>query len=80
MKKKFKVDKHFLTPKHTKLSDKQKEKVLEDYHISLKELPRISVSDSAIQGLEPKPGDIIKVTRNSMTAGEATFYRVVVNV
>ena len=80
MKKKFKADKHILIPKHTKLSDKQKEKVLEDYHISLKELPRMSVGDPAIQALETKPGDIIKITRNSLTAGEATFYRVVVNV
>ncbi|HZX45628.1 MAG TPA: DNA-directed RNA polymerase subunit H [Candidatus Nanoarchaeia archaeon] len=80
MKKKFKVDKHLLIPKHTKLSDKQKEKLLQDYNVSLIDLPRIFKSDSAIQALDSKPGDIIKIERQSPTAGEAEFYRVIVDV
>ena len=80
MKKKFKVDKHLLIPKHTKLSDKQKEKLLEQYSISLKELPRILKTDSAIESLDAKPGNVIKITRKSLTASEAIFYRVVVDV
>jgi len=80
MKKKFKTDKHFLIPKHSKLSDSQKEKVLEQYHISLKELPRILKTDSAVEPLKAKPGDVIKITRESQTAAEAIFYRVVVDV
>ena len=80
MKKKFNVDKHILIPKHAKLGDKQKEKLLQDYNISLKELPRILSTDAAIQALDAKAGDIIKITRKSMTAGEAAFYRVVVDV
>ena len=80
MKKKFKTDKHFLIPKHVKLSDTQKEKVLEKYHISLKELPKILKTDASIVPLNSKPGDIIKITRDSLTASEAIFYRVVVDV
>ena len=80
MKKKFKADKHMLIPKHAKLSDAQKEKLLQDYKISITDLPRILKSDPAIQSLDVKPGDIVKITRNSMTAGEAIFYRVVVDV
>jgi DNA-directed RNA polymerase subunit H len=80
MKKKFTTDKHALIPKHSKLSDKQKEKVLEDYKISLRELPRISKTDSALTSLSAKPGDVIKIIRTSLTAGEAIFYRVVVDV
>jgi len=80
MKKKFKTDKHILIPKHSKLSDSQKEKLLEKYNISIKELPRILKTDSAIISLDVKPGDVIKITRKSSTAGEAIFYRVVVNV
>ena len=80
MKKKFKADKHSLIPKHTKLSEKQKEKLLEDYKISLKELPRILKNDSALQALNVKPGEVIRITRSSLTAGEAVFYRVVVDV
>tara|TARA_Y100000310_G_C20615024_1_gene780157 strand:+ start:142 stop:384 length:243 start_codon:yes stop_codon:yes gene_type:complete len=80
MKKKFTTDKHTLIPKHSKLSDKQKEKVLEDYKISLRELPRISKTDPALTSLNVKPGDVIKIIRTSLTAGEAIFYRVVVDV
>ncbi len=80
MKKKFKIDKHILIPKHAKLSEKEKEKLLEKYNISLKEVPRILKTDQAIESLGGKPGDIIKITRKSSTAGEAIFYRVVTNV
>ena len=80
MKKKFKVDKHLLIPKHSKLSDSQKEKLLEKYKISEKELPKILKTDPAIISLDAKPGDVIKITRNSQTASEAVFYRVVVSV
>ena len=80
MKKKYKAEKHILIPKHTKLTDRQKEKLLEEYKVSLKELPRILKGDPAIQSLDPKPGEVIKITRNSMTAGEISFYRVVFDV
>ena len=80
MKKKFKVDKHILIPKHSKLSESQKEKLLEKYNISIKELPRILRNDPAIISLGAKPGDVIKITRKSQTADEAVFYRVVVDV
>ncbi len=80
MKKKFKLDKHSLIPKHSKLSDNQKEKLLENYNISIKELPRIAKTDPAITSLNVKPGDVIKITRKSETASEAIFYRVVIDV
>jgi len=80
MKKKFKIDRHALTPKHSRLSDTQKEKLLEKYKISVKELPRILRTDPAISSLVPKPGDVIRITRKSLTASEADFYRVVVDV
>jgi len=80
MKKKFRSDKHIFIPKHSQLSDSQKEKLLEKYNISEKELPRILKTDSAIISLNSKPGDVIKIIRKSETATEAVFYRVVVDV
>ncbi len=79
-KKKYDIRKHFLVPEHSKLNDKEKKELLERYHISLKELPKISKKDSAITFLNPKEGDVIKVTRKSKTAQEAIFYRGVINV
>jgi len=79
-KQKFKVDKHILTPKHLKLGEKEKAQLLEKYHVTSKELPKILKTDSAIKGLEPKPGDVVKIVRKSPTAGESIFYRAVSDV
>ncbi len=77
---KFKVDKHILTPKHMKLGEREKAQLFEKYHVTSKELPKILKTDSAIKELDAKPGDIIKIVRKSQTAGEAFFYRVVMDV
>ena len=79
-KKKFKVDKHFLTPKHIKLSEKEKAQLLQKYNISTKELPRILKHDAAIANLSVSNRDIIKIIRKSPTAGESAYYRVVSDV
>ena len=36
--------------------------------------------DPAILGLGVKPGDMIKITRSSPTAGESLYYRYVVEI
>ena len=77
---KFKVDKHILTPKHIKVSDKEKAQLLERYHVTSKELPKILKTDAALRELDAKQGDVIKVVRKSPTAGDAYFYRVVSDV
>ena len=79
-KSKFKVDKHILTPKHYKISDKDKAQLLEKYHVTSKELPKILKTDAATRELDAKTGDIIKIVRKSPTAGESVFYRVVIDV
>jgi len=52
----------------------------EKYGESLIDLPLISLKDPAIKELDVKEGDIVKITRQSMTAGESMFYRRVSNV
>ena len=70
--------KHELVPEHTKLSEKEKKELLERYHISAAELPKILARDPAIAHLDAKPGDVIKIVRKSPTAGQATYYRAVI--
>ena len=79
-KQKFKVDKHILTPKHLKIGEREKAQLLEKYHVTSKELPKIAKTDSAIKELDVKLGDIVKIIRKSPTAGESFFYRVVADV
>ncbi len=71
--------KHVLVPEHKKLSEKEKKALLEKFNITIKELPQILKTDPAIQGLNAKEGDIIMIKRNSPTAGESIYYRVVVS-
>ena len=80
VKKKYDISKHILVPEHSKISDKEKNDLLEKYHITLKELPKISKKDPAIAHLNVKEGDVIKIIRKSPTAGESIFYRGVINV
>ena len=79
-KQKFKVDKHILTPKHLKLGEREKAQLLEKYHVTSKELPKMQKTDSAIKELDVKLGDVIRIIRKSPTAGESVFYRVVTDV
>ncbi len=77
--KKIDLKKHVLAPKHTKLSEKEKEELLARYEITIAELPRIKKSDPMVAGLGAKSGDVIKIVRNSATAGKTTFYRVLIH-
>ncbi len=69
------IKKHILIPKHVKLSVKEKEELFKKYNISLKELPKIMKDDTAIASLNVKEGDVIKIIRESPTAGKTEFYR-----
>jgi len=72
---KFEVVKHELVPKQTKLSEKETKELFEKYAIELQNLPKIYKSDPAIQDIDVKEGDIVKIMRKSPTAGETIFYR-----
>ena len=74
------VPEHVYVPKHEIMTKKDAEKVLKDFNCNPTELPFIFVTDPAILGLGVKPGDMIKITRKSGTAGESFYYRYVVEV
>ena len=71
---------HICVPQHEKLDEKAKQELLTGLQVTIKEIPRISIADPGIKHLEPKVGEVIKITRESYTAGIAVYYRVVVNV
>ncbi len=77
--KKIDIKNHVLIPKQSKLSEKEKQELLKKYNISTEQLPAILKTDAAIASLNAKEGDVVKIERNSQTAGTAVFYRVVTN-
>jgi len=67
---------HILQPKHTKLTDKDAQELLEKYNLSKSQLPKIFSTDAAVpEGC--KIGDIIKIERKE-ESGISLYYRIVV--
>ena len=69
---------NILVPKHELLDAENIQKLLEKYKITKNELPKIKKTDAALIELEPKTGDVIRITRTSPIVGESYYYRVVV--
>jgi DNA-directed RNA polymerase subunit H (RpoH/RPB5) len=74
------ITKHAFVPKHTVLNESEKEELLKEYKIVLRQLPRISLADPVIKMINAKQGDVVKIERESQTAGHSVYYRVVVKV
>lgn len=54
------------------------EDILKTYRVTCDGLPKIQSGDPAIKELNAEVGNIIKITRDSPTAGKAFYYRVVI--
>ncbi|MFH1821655.1 MAG: DNA-directed RNA polymerase subunit H [Methanobacteriota archaeon] len=74
----YQVGRHVLVPKHEVLPKNKVEELLKQYKITLYQLPLIKNSDPAVEEIEGKPGDVIKITRDSQTAGKAVVYKYVI--
>jgi len=72
------VSQHQLVPKHEILTKQEREEILNRLGITLNELPKMFSNDPAIRGLNSKVGDVVKITRMSITAGETVYYRTVI--
>ncbi len=68
---------HHLVPKHEILSKKEGEKILEKYGVTPEKLPAIKENDPVAKAIEAKEGQILKITRESPTAGKTHYYRLV---
>lgn len=79
----FNVLQHELVPEHHLLSEKDADKVLGELRVTRDQFPKIRLSDPAIQVLDElegpiEEGRIVKIVRNSPTAGVAVCYRLVI--
>ena len=74
----FNIFEHVFVPKHEIVSAEDREKLLSEYRVQPYQLPRIKASDPAAKAIDAKPGDIVRIIRNSQTAGKYISYRYVV--
>jgi DNA-directed RNA polymerase subunit H len=73
-----KVTDHKLVPTHEVVSEEEKKQILAKYNATEEQFPFLFSTDPVVKEIEAKPGDMVKITRVSDTAGESFYYRYVV--
>jgi DNA-directed RNA polymerase subunit H len=69
---------HYLVPEHVLIRKEKVAELMAELGIKKDALPRIDKTDPAIKLLKPEKGDVVKIIRDSMTAGQSVYYRRVV--
>ncbi|MHA2119362.1 MAG: DNA-directed RNA polymerase subunit H [Candidatus Thorarchaeota archaeon] len=70
---------HNLVPKHVVADEEEVQLVLNHYGIARSQLPRIYRDDAAVKVLGAKTGQVIRIQRDSDTAGLSYYYRLIVD-
>lgn len=68
-----------LVPRHSVASEAEVKELTAKYAIAVGNLPLIFLDDPALNGVQTRPGDVIKIERQSPVTKKVEFYyRVVV--
>lgn len=71
----YNILEHELVPKHTVLSEEDKQAVLAEYNVTVRQLPEIGRYDPVASLLGMRPGMVCKIDRKSKTSIHAQYYR-----
>jgi DNA-directed RNA polymerase subunit H len=77
-KQQLEILRHKLVPSHIIISESEKKELFEKMKITPDQLPKVLNTDPTSISIGAKPGQIVKIIRKSLTAGEAVAYRFVV--
>lgn len=73
----FDILSHVLVPKHRIMTEKEVADLLAKYHISKIQLPEITSSDSVVEAIGAKEGDVLEIFRKGVSGQEVYYRRVV---
>ena len=74
---KFDIQEHKLVPKHEIMTEEEISEEFSDVDYNFKNLPKIKANDPVVEEIGAEPGNILRITRNSETAGKFVTYRIV---
>ncbi len=66
-----------LVPTHEIMTEDEIADEFSDVEYDFKDLPRIRSEDPVVKAIGAKPGDVLRITRESQTAGVFVTYRIV---
>lgn len=75
---KSELQNHVMVPTHEILDEEETQEFLKTLGIDKEHLPKIRADDPVIKELGAKIGNVVRVIRESSTAGKSVVYRLVV--
>ena len=74
---KINIQDHMLVPKHEIMSEDEISEEFSDVDYDFKNLPKIKSDDPVVKTIGAKSGNVLRITRESQTAGVFVTYRIV---
>ena len=74
---KIDIQDHMLVPKHEIMTEEEISEEFSDKDYDFKDLPKIRADDPVVETIGAEPGNVLRITRESQTAGEFITYRIV---
>ena len=74
---KIDIQDHMLVQKHEIMTEEEISEEFSDVDYDFKDLPKIKANDPVVEAIGAEPGNVLRITRESQTAGVFVTYRIV---
>ena len=74
---KIDIQDHMLVPKHEIMTEEEISEEFSKVDYDFKSLPKIRADDPVVEAIGAEPGNVLRITRESQTAGVFVTYRIV---
>ena len=74
---KIDIQDHMLVPKHEIMTEEEISDEFSEVDYAIKNLPKIKSTDPVVKTIGAEPGNVLRITRESQTAGVFVTYRIV---